>query len=445
MILILVPGDTPRLRYALDLVLGRVLGLRWQAVTRRGEIPAGVPWIDYAGASPEAVLAVPNAGLLAGQGCAPVDPGPRRRPDGTLELFAAPPGGGSPPAKGGPGGEASISGTRIWPFDLFSAAFYLAAEYARYTNPPIGPHGRYDQSDDAAWGLDRTPWIAHWAQELHAALALPGALPPPPPDELTVDVDFPWKYRFKPLHIQAGALARDLLRLDLREARTRLAVWAGAPDPYSTWSRLEALMPPQQIRLFFLIGRHSPHDSRFSARTPAYRRLIARLAAAGYQIGIHPSYTTPEHPGRLLAEVRQLRALIGQPLDASRQHFLRYRLPGTRRALLEAGIRQDYTPCLFASGGFPAGMCSPWPWYDLEAEAQTSLMLHPTILMDRSARQYLRLTPEQTLAHAQHLLARTRSYGGAFTLLIHNDTLSGTDDWRGWQETWETIIGQMTR
>lgn len=331
--------------------------------------------------------------------------------------------------------------------DLPAAIFYLLSDYEKYQQAHYDPHDRYDQAayPSAQLGLEEVPLVHHWAEKirdkLQAAYPALTLQPPKAALHLTVDVDHPWRYRHKGLPVSLGGLGKALVQGQWREATERVKVLSGwQADPNDTFDRLQQLLPPAQTTFFALIDRQSPFDGRHTHRTPALRRLLRELAGAGYHLGIHPSYLTFQDPEQMQREVGYLQDLLGQPIQRSRQHFLRFRYPDTYRALLACGIEEDHTPCLVHQGGFPHGMARAFPWYDLLAEQETTLRLHPTIVMDRSLQQYAQLGPAQALARVRELGQIVQRYGGVFTLLLHNESLSETAEWQGWSEVVQAMV-----
>ncbi|GAB4424525.1 MAG: hypothetical protein OHK0039_41770 [Bacteroidia bacterium] len=425
MLHVVAARHSPRLVYTLELLLGELLGLTYVLhLPGRETVPASAPVLGYGVAAP---CQLPACGLLTETGVRQAVPVVRQA--GFARLF--------PQAGGTPGLN----------FDLLAAAFYVATDYEKYQQQRLDAHGRYDAAayPSAAWGLDRMPLVHVYAQHLRAVLerCYPGQLAFAPPvyaPVYTFDIDFPWLYLHKPAWVQAAGLGRDLLR---GQAGARLHAWRSGRDPYDTFEDIFARCVPTQTRFFFLIERSSPYDSRFTWRIPAYQALIRRVRDRGYTVGIHPSYRSSEIPGAIAAETAALARVLDAPVRHARQHFLRYRYPDTCRALLDAGIEHDYTLCRFDRAGFPCGMARPFGWYDLLAERQTPLRLHPTLVMDRSLQGYLRLDPAGAAVRLRELIATTRTYGGTFTMLLHNDTLSDTGDWRGWRQTWLDVLADM--
>jgi hypothetical protein len=418
--------ESPRLRYVLDLVLKRILGLTYEVVPIGAYQPEEhFPALNYTSMMLPATLSLPNTGLLAQTDIRDV---PLRMRKGSIPyLFYY---------------TVSADSYQL-PYDLFSGVFYLATEYEKYLNPLFDQHERYDQQNlpGKDLELDRFPLVHLYAEQLWQAMQKHWgekfSLPREPREfvyETTFDIDFPWKYRYKGALVSLGGWLNDLRQRSWEKVKERFRALALGQDPNDTYNLIYAHFLPERTRFFFLLDRHAPQDSRFTWKHPQYRTLIQQIAAKGYGIGVHPSYTSFLDRAKLQAEIWALEAIVGKPIQHSRQHFLRYRLPHTYRYLIEHGIRHEYSPCRYAEGGFPNGMALPYPWFDLERNETTALMLHPTQIMDRTLQKYLELSPEAARERVQELIVTTQSVKGTFTLLLHNDCLSESEEWKGWRE-----------
>lgn len=429
MLHILVPELTPRVRYTFA-----VLTAEWgtpYALHRADASPVTGPTLHYGPITRPDAVNLPWQGLLSESAVRPVFAPWQWGTAETLCLFPQPDATGFDLA-----------------FDLPAAAFYLLSGYECYVAEYLDAHGRYDLAayPSAHWHLDQWPWVARWADllwdKLVARFPRLRRASSAPSVQITVDIDAPWKHRHKGPLLAWGGVGRALLRGDRRDLAERLRALLLGQDPYHTFDHLTALLPPAQTTFFALLARHSPHDTRYTWQHGPYRALLRHLAAQGYALGIHPSYTSCLCPARIAEEADRLRQMLGQPVTRSRQHFLRYRLPDTFRALLAAGLTDDYSLCRYDRGGFPHGMRRAFPWYDLLADRATALTLHPTHLMDRTLQQYLALPPAAAPAYAAQV--RQRAQGGTFTLLLHNDSLSESGEWRGWRAAIEALVHPLT-
>ena len=78
----------------------------------------------------------------------------------------------------------------------------------------------------------------------------------------------------------------------------------------------------------------------------------------------------------------------------------------------------------------------PFPWFDLIANKETALTVHPVIVMDSTLLSYLRLSTAQALEKIDSLRNEVRLNGGQFTSLWHNETVAERGIWKGWREVW---------
>ena len=86
---------------------------------------------------------------------------------------------------------------------------------------------------------------------------------------------------------------------------------------------------------------------------------------------------------------------------------------------------------IYASqSGFRTGLCTPFPWFDLERNEITSLMIHPSTIMEGTLRDYNGYTIEHANATIQDLLSEVKKQGGEFVSVWHNDSfVSSQEEW----------------
>ncbi len=256
--------------------------------------------------------------------------------------------------------------------------------------------------------------------------------------EITIDVDNPWKHRYKPFHIRWGGLLKDFISRNSEGLRERRSALFKKIDPFDTDELIKEWCPPGKTTLFYLVDGDHPNDSRFNLRMKPYADRVRAMKAAGFGIGIHPSYESHLDPEMIKAQKSLLESVAG-PINRSRQHFLRYTLPQTFRYLHAEGIRQEYSICPKDFTGPLTSIARPYPWYDISREESTSLTMVPAVVMDRSLQQYMGLSPDQALIKIRKEIKAVRRVGGKFVIILHNETFSESGEWKGWRE----VIRQM--
>jgi hypothetical protein len=406
-IVIVVSQMHPRVCYAMETVLGEFLGLRPRLVLENDHEAiaaaqsAGLPIFNYCILPSERFINLPCNGLLYEEII--------RQANEQIDWFGA------------------VS-EQMKLADHIARIFYHLTQYALLrpaARIALDMHGRYPDGDGRL--------VVHQLlAELRQMLAphIPHFPSSPTFDyEITIDVDQPWKYLHKPWHVRWGGWLRARLRgADHRE---RWQALRSGQDPFDLLTIIQEICPAAKTKVFFLVGGDHPNDSRFDISQAAYQKYVLAYQQAGFELGIHPSYEAVDRPGLMPAQKAALEKVIG-PVHISRQHYLRYRTPETLRALASAGIARDYTLCLSASTGAPTGVVLPYRWFDLQRNVATALTLVPAMVMDRTLLQYMQLDPAQATAEIAEQIAQTRTVGGRFVIILHNETFSDVGEWQGW-------------
>jgi hypothetical protein len=333
-------------------------------------------------------------------------------------------------------------------FDVFSAAFYLLTEYENYTSADFDNHGRYDENANPFFkeGYSSIP-VLH----IYAGLLFDLLIKQYPQIQrfwksfdykVTFDVDAPYLFRHRPLLVSLGSLFKNILTFNVKAVVRQLLTLSGKADPYDVYDYILNTAKKEKLFFFFLIDRHHQNDGRITYKSEAYKTLIRKLAGV-VTTGIHPSYTSYLDDKQIDFETRKLELITGKKITASRMHFLKYRLPDTFRALEKAGISDDYTPCMLHSTGFRNFIAIPFPWFDLKANTISGLILHPTMVMDRSLQKYMGLSTEEAWNEIKTMIDTTYKFKGVFTILFHNSTLSETDEWKGWKNLFEQTVSYL--
>ena len=334
------------------------------------------------------------------------------------------------------------------PADVFASSFYLLSRYEEYLPFTPDRHGRFTAANSLAQreGFLQFAVVQRWVRALFQALQAqhsefqwqPLAYHFAP----TYDVDMPWLFCHRPWWKQVGGALKDLVLGKIQRLQHRWKAW-GNPhsDPFYTFEQLMDWHNKYNLnpRFFFLLGDASTYDTNPSYHLPAQQALIRELAAL-YPVGIHPSYLSNAQPARIQMEKDRLEKIVDLPITDSRQHFLKLRFPETYRRLIAAGIQVDYSMGYADDTGFRAGTGVPFPWYDLEQEECSALMIHPFVAMDVTLQQYLGLHAEEALARIKDLHQEVSSSGGPLCLLWHNSSFYGEAGWVGWKEMYEEVL-----
>lgn len=336
------------------------------------------------------------------------------------------------------------------PFDVVSATFYLLARVEEYLPLPEDAHGRphTDRLHAARFGYLHRPIVDEWALQLFDRWRAHDARVPAPKrayrQVFTVDLDNGFKYLGRSWWRTLGSAARDVLHGRWKAVQERMAVLRGRlPDPFVLDEEVLGAVSSHADRAlaFVLAGDRGEWDHAVSVEHPRYARVLRGLAER-MEIGVHPSYDSSVVEGLTRRETERLRDVVGVEIRASRQHFLRCRIPGTFRTALMLGTREEHSMGCHDRLGFRAGTCTPYQWYDLQRDTSTDLIVHPFCVMDNTLREKLRLSPDEAIHEVRAMIAAVRGVQGTFTGLWHESFLARTGADHPWRAAILRIIAE---
>jgi hypothetical protein len=430
MLLIHVPSITNRFKYIASLVVRQMLGAEVEFTTSGEQFSSYTgPKMAYGNEPAGDGLFIESAGLLFEEEIIQHHD-VYENMDGVNVLFAT---------------KNPLSGLH---FDPFAAAFYMVSRYEEYQPHKKDKFGRFPATESVAWtgGFIDQPVVHHWAGQLGKLLSdrYPGIIFNPPKYRYipTIDVDHAWCYRGRTLARTLGGFARSLINARLQEIPQRVKVLSHlAPDPYDNYDFINNLHSAfaEQPLYFILFADYGGNDNNVSIDTKDFKRLLRDLDMNG-KVGIHPSFSSNNDLLKLENEIGGLCDVLGRDVTISRQHFLKLAMPKTYRTLLQFGITDDFSMGYASCPGFRAGMAMPFPFFDLLRNEATNLVIHPVSLMDVTMKDYLRLTPEESLDRIRKMILTVRAVNGEFVSLWHNESLGNTGRWMGWRAVYEEMV-----
>lgn len=277
----------------------------------------------------------------------------------------------------------------------------------------------YPPLDDAVRALAGATPVRCWPKPFRFAACL------------THDVDdvvpCPWRERW-----------RRLREPGLRASMAQCLRWAGGAlgyglggargerSPFDAWMAEEARFGFHST--FFVMPEHyarpTPYDHYHGYGDPVwyfgermtYAEAARRAAAAGWEIGLHGGYASALEGDMLHAEKTRLEAMLGAPVTAGRQHYLRFDIDVTPAVWARAGLRADSTMGSTTRLGYRAGLSFPYFWPGAGDILEVPLAVHDICL--------LRATDGDPLAQARALLERVARLGGVVALSWHTHPVS---------------------
>ena len=388
-----------RLSYISELLLGTLLGLPYQLTTDKNYFKNSPALkINYSNNDFENSLKIIPAGLMHETGIKNIKTSFAKW-DNNPVLFHS-------------------DENEEFPFDIFSASFFMVSRYEEYLPFKADEHGRFgsDQSVAGKNNFLEEPVVQQWTQLLLKSLQ----------DkfrnintrrqrftmEVTIDVDVAFAYLYRNVSRFALASARDLTTFRFGNLLDRLLVSIGTKqDPFDTYAYIEQIHRNYDlpVNLFFLIGDYGHYDRNLPFSHTSVHELISYLNQKFF-LGVHPSYRAADNFEILKEEYKRLTNYAGVPITRSRQHFLRLTFPKTYQWLSKLGITDDFSMGYHDKPGFRAGIAAPYVFYDLITETKTNLTVHPFVYMERTLKDRLKMNPDENCGSDEKSECRKRNF-----------------------------------
>jgi len=342
--------------------------------------------------------------------------------------------------------------TSLFPFDIFSASFFLVSRYEEYLPHIRDIHGRFPAEESEAFkqGFLQRPLVTIWAVALREILAarFPSIVFRKRTFRFqpTYDIDAAYAFSHKGLTRTLGGFLKAILAGNYKELKQRLRVLLNLEsDPFDTfalqfiWQKQYDLHPVY----FILFADYGLNDKNMPVNDRNFQALIKAIADHA-EVGIHPSYGSNKNPVKLATEIARLSKVLRRDITCSRQHFLKLELPATYRNLINLDITDDYSMGYASQPGFRASICDTFNFYDLDLDTETKLRIHPFAIMEGTFIDYFGIKPEHAYPHIDPMLCEVKSLGGTFISLWHNQTLSNEGLFKGWVTVYEELLKNAT-
>jgi hypothetical protein len=194
---------------------------------------------------------------------------------------------------------------------------------------------------------------------------------------------------------------------------------------------------------FFLVAKDKKgYDRNISPRQEAFQDLI-KYHAAGYQLGIHPSWQSGDKDELLKEEIEWLTYIANRKISMSRQHYIRMTLPKTYRKLIKNGITREFSMGYGTINGFRASIASPFYWFDLERGEATDLQVFPFCFMDANSFYEQRFSASKAMEELMHYYHVIKKVNGTMITSWHNNLLGSDPEFKGWKEVYEVFLKEQ--
>ena len=425
-VMIYTASESSRLKYIAGIILGDTLGLKWEITTDRRRLGKHNV-INYSSEKLNGSFRIIPDSILFEKGISEKEITVEKWRD--IPVFF------------------QTSSDSDLPFDIFAASFFLISRYEEYCNHEPDEYGRFRASSSLSFrnGFLQLPvvdmWIREFARVLLKKFHTLAFRRNTYKSLVTFDTDEPFEYLGKGIIRSIGGLLRDLTDNERNASERYKTVTGGKHDPFEVFDYItECIARYNSDAIFFFpLGDRSKYDHNPSWKNEDYRELILKLSKK-YKHGLHPSFIASESSSEMEKELKRYGSILKKDKIISRFHYIRLKFPVSYRILNDAGIKEDYTMGYHDEPGFRAGIARPFPFYDLENEVITDLMIIPFQVMDVRMYKYKKTDIKTSLEIILRIIDATRKSGGLFVSIWHNTSLLDNKDFKPWREVFESML-----
>lgn len=311
-------------------------------------------------------------------------------------------------------------------FDPFAAAFYMVTRYEEYQPYVRDEYGRFQAKDSIAMKHDflNRPVVNEWAEMIAEKIMKRWHSWKPGHRQYrfipTIDINAAWMYKRKGFFRTSAGLMSALGKGQFGAVLDRMKVVSGRmKDPFDTYDEQLELNKEYGLETmyFILFADYDTNDRNVPVNNRHFRVLIKSLADY-CNIGIHTSFASLRSPEKLETEFRRLSAVLNKEITATRQHFHVLNMPLTYRNFVNQDVSDDYSMGYAVTPGFRAGICDPYPFYDLDIEMQTNLTIWPYALVDKGL-----LHGHGLESSFRPIIERVKAVKGTLITLWNNESL----------------------
>lgn len=326
----------------------------------------------------------------------------------------------------------------ICKIDLFASSFFMLTRWEEQITPVRDEHGRFPATASLACKHNflNKPVVNEYATFLLCLLQkiAPGLRAKERSFECIPTHDIDHLFKWGNLTQIRKKLAHDFITkkrfvTGIKNAYDALKTTLHLKqDPYQSFKYIVDLSKKNNLtsRFYFMAGGNSPYDLNYALEDA--QPIIKYLQEQNQVIGLHPSYNSYNDPKQWAEEKEALEKIAGQPIQESRQHYLRFDVPKTWEIINANGMVTDSTVGYAKYPGFRCGSCYPFYVFDLVNRKKLDLVENPLILMETTLINHMQLKPKEANEVAKNLYFTIKKYNGNFTFLWHNSAMHTIED-----------------
>lgn len=207
-------------------------------------------------------------------------------------------------------------------------------------------------------------------------------------------------------------------------------------SPSKSLATFLAKNPKSQI--FWLVNSTETDKNKQIPRENADFQSEIKNSKSYANLGIHPSYQNSKNHKIYQEEKNWLEHVTNENIENSRQHYLHFELPQTYLDLESMGIKHDWSMGFSNTVGFRNGSSIPVKWFNIFDNKEHELSIHSFSIMDVTCKNYLKLNLFDSIILGNSLKQIIQQINGQYTFIIHNESYSEKDGWKGWRTTFNS-------
>lgn len=315
------------------------------------------------------------------------------------------------------------------PYDIFSASFYLLTRYEEYLPFVKDKAGGFPVEESTAYQekfLNR-PVVDLWAFQFLNVLKEKY-----PKTEFTtrrfsscyhIAVHEAFAFRYKGLVRQLAGFFNHIISGNLSQGWQRLKTQLRLmDDPYNVYDDIVEFARDKslQIRFYFQLSDFSKENRNINYHKSHYQRLIKSMGDY-FETGLMPGIYAIKDSLIFKKEKKRWKEIANQDLEAVLIKKYPLAFPESYINFEKAFIKQDFSMGYQHQLGFRAGTCTPFLFYNLNAEETTSLKITPYVLNS----EIFKSTSKDKIVNQMRLIKKDIvEVNGVFNLIFENTDFS---------------------
>jgi len=426
---IFTTSNTPRLRYTADLILGEILGLRWEIVSDRRKLGKHHV-INYSYEKIPGSLNIRPSGLLSELGFRnqDIETGYWNR---LPVIFFT-------------GTDPDI------PFDIFSAVFYLVSRYEEYLEYEPDHSGSFPSSASIAFknGFLGIPVVDFWSRELAVMLLRKFHNLSFRRKEFrrvtVIDFEVP-HYSGKALQFSDRAGYGEDAAQFLRDGEDDIQNENAGKESHVeviAYINEKTKASNSDVIFFCSPGATEFNETAFLPEKERSRKILEQLSE-NCTIGLRYSDGASSSLSQMETECRELNELTGKVCRSGIFHRMAFTLPLSYRNLIKAGINEDYSMGYHDVPGFRAGISRPFLFYDLIEEKTTLLRVFPTHDTFTGKDPGSKGVQAYAGENIRNIIREVRKAGGTFASVWYYEAFGPGEENSQWRDFFECTLREQ--